>query len=98
MLEYLIILLGLLLVTVFLHKKFQLKLFESRKQLFVFLLVEYIIGIAWDSYAIYRGHWVYPHERTLGIFIGLMPLEDYLFIFVVPYFSLIIYKLIIKKI
>ncbi len=95
--EYLIILLGLFLVTFFLHKKFQLKLFENKKQMLTFSLLEYIIGITWDTYAISRGHWVYPKEGVLGVFIGLMPVEDYLFIFVVPYFSLIIYKLVIKK-
>jgi lycopene cyclase domain-containing protein len=97
MAEYLIILLGLLVVTIFLHKKFHLKIFETKKQMYVFFFIEYIIGIIWDSYAIFRGHWFYPKSGVLGIFIGNMPLEDYFFILIVPYFSLVIYKLIINR-
>ena len=52
------------------------------------------IGVIWDSFAIWRGHWMFPQGKNLGIVLGLMPLEEYLFIFVIPYFILTVYKII----
>ena len=57
----------------------------------------FIIGVLWDTFAIWRGHWVFPAGNNLGIVIGLMPIEEYLFILVLPYFILTIYKIIDSK-
>lgn len=54
----------------------------------------FIIGVVWDTIAIARNHWVFPQGKNVGIYIGLMPLEEYLFIFIVPYSILIVYKII----
>lgn len=95
--EYLIILLGLLLFTIFLHKYFQIKLFESGKQIIILYGVMYIMGITWDHIAISRGHWAFPGPGLTGIYIGLIPLEDYIFLLVCVYLSLVLYKVILKK-
>lgn len=94
--EYLLILLGLLAVSFFLHKKFKLKLFENKRQLFAFYLIAYFIGIVWDNFAIWRGHWSYPGTHLLGINLGLAPIEDYLFILACNYFAIVVYKTITK--
>ena len=41
--------------------------------------------IAWDAYAIDRGHWFFDKKQVLGIYgpFGI-PLEEYLFFIVVP--------------
>lgn len=41
--------------------------------------------IAWDAYAIRRGHWRFDGDQILGIFgpFGI-PLEEYLFFIIVP--------------
>ena len=41
--------------------------------------------IAWDIYAVHRGHWFFDPEQVLGIYgpFGI-PLEEYLFFIVVP--------------
>ena len=57
----------------------------------------FLFGIVWDSLAILRGHWSFPVDKTLGITIGLMPLEEYLFILIIPYFIITIYKLFDSK-
>lgn len=86
------ILLGFILVSFFLQKKFNIKLFETKNQMFKYYLLMYAVSITWDTFAIWRGHWFYPGRGLLGIYIGLMPLEDYIFVFACSYFGLILYK------
>lgn len=93
-LEYLAILLTVLLVTVLLEKKFCIHLYKNRKEWLVIVSIFFIIGVIWDSFAIWRGHWIFPKGKNLGISIGLMPLEEYLFMIIVPYLVLTIYKII----
>lgn len=45
----------------------------------------------------FRGHWVFPTGKNINIFIGLMPFEEYLFILIIPYFIITIYKLVDSK-
>ena len=46
--------------------------------------------LAWDSYAISRGHWFFNPERTLGIYGPFnIPLEEYLFFIIVPMAALL---------
>ena len=94
--EYFIALIALFLITAVLEKAFHIHLYKSRKERIEIVVLFFIVGVIWDSLAIWRDHWIYP-SGTLGIVIGLMPVEDYLFILVVPYFILTIYKLIDSK-
>ena len=94
--EYPLILLGFLVVSIFLHKHFKLKVFDSKKQLIYFYTLFLIIGTIWDNFAIYRGHWFYPGKGITGIFIGLMPIEDYFFLVITSYFGLVLYQTIRK--
>ena len=91
--EYLIILSIVLAVTIFIDFKYNLKLFLSPKQGRLLVFIFFIVGVVWDSFAIWRGHWIFPDTKTIGIKIGLMPLEEYLFIFIIPYFIITVYKL-----
>lgn len=95
--EYLIILLGIIALSFSLQKKFQIKLFENKKQMFFFWSVIYIFGTIWDNFAIWRQHWIYPGPGVLKINIGLVPLEDYIIAFALPYFLLVLYKIVSKK-
>ena len=96
--EYLIILLAILIITAFLEWRHHIHLYHSRKERIIITLVFFIIGVVWDSYQMSKGHWVYPGPGTLGITIGFIPLEDYLFVLIVPYMILTIYKILDKKI
>ena len=96
--EYILILLGFFLAGFFLQKHFSIKLFKNIRQSVSFYGIFLLLGITWDSFAIYRGHWVYPGKGILGIYIGLMPLEDYFFILVVGYFGLVLYHVIQKRV
>ncbi len=95
--EYLLILLLIFCATFFVQRYFKLQLFQNKKQIIVFFAVIYFIGTIWDNFAIYRGHWSYPGAGTMGIHIGLVPIEDYIFAFVTAYFALTLYQLVLKK-
>ena len=96
-LEYLTILLVLFFVTLFLEKKNHIHLYNSKRERFEIVGFFFLFGVMWDSFAIFRGHWSFPVGKTLGITIGLMPLEEYLFILIIPYFIVTIYKLLDSK-
>lgn len=94
--EYLGILALVLLVSYGIKVYYKLKFFDSLRQAILSYAVFFIVGVLWDNFAIYRGHWFYPGRGILGIFIGLAPLEDYLFIFAIATCGLSIYKLLQK--
>jgi lycopene cyclase domain-containing protein len=89
--EYLIIEAVLILITYLIHKYYNVKIFKSKKQMSIFWILIFFGGIVWDNYAVYRGHWFYPGTGTIGINIGLIPFEDYIFMFLVGYGFLVLY-------
>jgi len=95
--EYLIILAIVLIITVILEKTHHIHLYKNRKERLEIVGLFFIMGVIWDWYAIYRGHWVYPRTSNSGIFLGIMPLEDYLFMLVLPYYILTVYKVMDSK-
>ena len=96
--EYLLILIGILLISIFLDWKYHMRLYNSRKERILIPIIFLVIGTLWDSFAIWRGHWSFEGSGLVGIKIGLMPLEEYLFILIIPYFILTIYKALKKEI
>ena len=92
--EYALIVLFLLFVTVILHRRYRVKLFKSKSHLFIFYAIILLVGIAWDHIAISRGHWSFGERFLLGPRIGLMPIEEYAFGLIVPYFGLVVYKIL----
>ena len=94
--EYLIIELVFFIIVFFVHKINKLKIFRSKLQFIVFWLITLICGIFWDNFAVWRGHWYYPGKGIVGFFIGYLPIEDYIFIVLVPYTVLVLYRLSVK--
>jgi lycopene cyclase domain-containing protein len=88
----------MIIAGVLLEWKYHVHLYHSRKERIIITLILFVIGTAIDTYQIFRGHWVYPGTGTLGITIGLMPLEDYIFMIAVPFLVLTIYKVLDRKI
>jgi lycopene cyclase domain-containing protein len=95
--EYLIILGIIFVVTLLLEKIYHIHLYHNRKERCEIVILFFIMGVIWDSYAIWRGHWVYPPTSNTGIFLGLMPIEDYFFVLILPYFIITLYKIIDSK-
>jgi lycopene cyclase domain-containing protein len=53
------------------------------------LLPVLVVFVAWDVYAIARGHWQFDPAQTTGVRIGSVPLEELLFFVAVPVASVI---------
>ncbi len=94
--EYLTILLILLASAIFIEHKYHIHLYESRQERIIVVLVFFVIGVLWDHFAIFRGHWNFSGQGLVGIKIGLMPIEEYLFILIVPFWIITTYKLLVK--
>ena len=96
--EYLAVLLILLASAIFIEKKNHIHLYESIRQRLIIVFVFFVVGVLWDHFAIFRGHWFFPGPGMVGIRFGLMPLEEYLFILIIPFWIITVYKLLTKKI
>ncbi len=90
--EYLFILLFWLIVSAAIHYKYRLVLYSSVKQMVVTVGFFLIAGIAWDLIGIIREHWVFRYENLIGVTLGVLPLEEVLFMLIVPYGILVFYK------
>jgi lycopene cyclase domain-containing protein len=95
--EYFTALLLMFLFTLFIHLKNNIQLFNSKNKMFLFMGFFFIFGALWDTFTISRGGWIIPVDKTLGMTIGVMPLEDYLFMLISPYFVITIYKFLDSK-
>ena len=76
---------------------FKLQLFESKKHAAVTLGSLFIIGSILDSFALIRGYWSYQLQFFVGITIGVMPLEEYIFMIVIPFLTIVVYRLATMK-
>jgi lycopene cyclase domain-containing protein len=95
---YLTILALLLMVSLYLENKYEIHLFSSKKERFTIIIIFFIIGTIWDSYAVASGHWYFDYNNLTGIKIGLLPLEEYFFFLILPYFLLTVYRVLKIKI
>jgi len=93
-LEYLAILISIFLVCIVAKWKLKLQLFHSSREAMKVFGSLLAIGSAWDTFSIYRGYWSYKQQFFIGLKIGLMPLEEYLFMIVVPFLTLVIYRIV----
>ena len=94
--EYLSIILLFLVISLFIKWKFKIKVYNSTKQAFVITLAFLIIGVAVDSFAVWRGYWSFHSPYVLNFTIGLLPLEEYLLFLVAPLFGITVYKALQK--
>ena len=95
--EYLAILISVFLVSMSLKLKYKIQLFNSVKEGLLLTILLLVIGGLWDSYAIFRGYWSFEDEFFIGIDIGIMPLEEYLFMLIIPFLVLVLYKIVTEK-
>lgn len=94
--EYLAILISVFLVSASLKLKYKIRLFNSAKEGMVLAILLLAIGGLWDSYAILRGYWSFNKQFLIGINIGVMPLEEYLFMLIIPFLVLVLYRIVTR--
>ncbi len=96
-LEYLILLISVFLICAAVKLRYKLRMFESAKEGVIVLGSLFVIGSALDSFALLRGYWSYDETFFVGIKIGVMPLEEYLFMIVIPFLTLTIHRMVRRK-
>lgn len=84
-----------LLSGIFILLRYNLKIFNSKKEAVLTLGLLFIMGVICDSIAVWREYWVFQNVFQFRIF--LLPIEEYLFFIVLPLWAIIIYKLIHNK-
>ncbi len=98
--KYLIILLVYLFVTFAIHKLTGVKLWnnarEKRATIWWFAII-FVTGMMADYYSsVMNSIWVFPGNGRIGVKIFSLPLEEYIFFLVIPYFVLVLYKALNK--
>ena len=96
--EYLAILGIFTSATIFVEWKYHLHLYDTRRERLTIPLLFFVFGSLWDTLAVARGHWSFTGPGLTGVRIGVLPLEEYLFFLVLPYFGVTFYKLLKSKI
>ena len=96
--EYLIGLISVFLVCTAMKLRYNLRLFKSAKEGLLVMGSLFVIGSVWDSFAVLRGYWNYREQFLVGIRIGVMPLEEYLFVLVIPFLTLVVHRIVEKRI
>jgi lycopene cyclase domain-containing protein len=84
-------------LAVWLEVTFRFHLYRTRKERILITLIFFVIGVAWDSISTIEKTWVYPGNGLIGIWIGVLPIEEYLFSLVVPFLILTVYRVLEAK-
>ncbi|MDQ1733451.1 MAG: hypothetical protein QOK10_3610 [Pseudonocardiales bacterium] len=83
-LSYLALLAACLLGTAPLELWLGVRVYRRWRLLLLSLLPGGLVGIGWDSYAVYAGQWHFDYRYLLGIRLARLPLEEWLFFLVIP--------------
>src|SRR5258708_7947532 len=83
--EYFLCLGTLLIITLVIRRKYNITVFRSPKEALLLYFMLFVLGTVWDNFAVWRGHWLYPGKGIVGIFVGLIPIEDYFFAMITSY-------------
>ncbi len=71
--------------TAWLEVLLRTRVYRRWRRLLLSLLPVLAVFVAWDLYAIARGHWTFDPGRTTGVLLpGSLPLDELLFFVVVP--------------
>lgn len=89
---YLVILIVAVILAMTIESVFKEHLFKSLRGRIICALIA-LFGITiWDLYAIPNGHWIFTGKGILGIYVGPIPVEEFLWAMFVPYLWVTIYK------
>ncbi|MEK7161758.1 MAG: lycopene cyclase domain-containing protein [Patescibacteria group bacterium] len=67
----------LLITGLILESIYHEHLFKHLKARIMWALVFLFIGTVWDQYAIPNHHWDFTGKGILGIYVGVIPFEDF---------------------
>lgn len=75
----------------------KIKTYPNAGRAILFSVIFLILGYVWDAYCVSHGDWTFSNSHILGIWIGGLPLEEYLFFVIVPYGCISVYKIVNEK-
>ena len=67
------------------------------KWLLIVSVIAFAATAGWDNYAVYSGIWHFPEDKTLGIKLFYVPVEEYLFFFLQTFTTGLVQLFFIKK-
>jgi len=81
-------------LVVFLHKL----LLKNKNIRYIYpsVCLSAIPFITWDMFATWRGHWSFNPKYVVGIHLGNLPIEEYLFFLVVPQGCILLWAALTK--
>jgi lycopene cyclase domain-containing protein len=91
-LAYLGVLAGCLVGAVWLEVVVRTHVLRRWRRLLLTLVPVVAVFVAWDAYAISRGHWTFDPARTTGVLLGRVPLDEVLFFVVVPFCAVLSFE------
>ncbi|MEK7151354.1 MAG: lycopene cyclase domain-containing protein [Patescibacteria group bacterium] len=89
---YLVILIIVVGLAMTIEVVFKEHLFKSIRGRIICALIALASITIWDLYAIPGGHWIFSSKGILGIYIGPIPIEEFLWALFVPYLWVTIYR------
>jgi len=84
-LEYILVLGAVILVPFVKSFSKEIGFYKNPLRLFFSIGIPFVIFIAWDFYAVFRGHWSFNKDYVIGIRILGLPVEELLFFAVIPF-------------
>jgi lycopene cyclase domain-containing protein len=90
---YLLVLLGCFLGTLPLELVWRAHVYRRARRWLLALAPVFVVFVAWDLWAIARGHWDYDPAQVSGLTLpGNLPLEEALFFVVIPTCALLTFE------
>ena len=90
---YVAVLAGCLVGTAWLEIVLGVRVYRQWRRLVLTLTPVVLVFVAWDVYAIARGHWTFDPSRTTGVVLpGRLPLDELLFFVVIPVCALLSFE------
>jgi lycopene cyclase domain-containing protein len=94
--QELTILILLFLVSLLLKIKFKEVLYHTKKERFLITSIIFITMMSWEALSHVLNVWIYPGPGMIGVYFFELPLELYIFYFILPDFVFTVYELIRK--
>jgi lycopene cyclase domain-containing protein len=93
-LQYVAVLAGCLAITLPLEAGLGARVYRRPVRLAVTLVPVIAVFVLWDLIAASLGHWWWSPERVIGVRLLTLPVEEWLFLIVVPLCALLTYEVL----
>ncbi|UCC95778.1 MAG: hypothetical protein JSW40_03270, partial [Candidatus Omnitrophota bacterium] len=81
----------------FIKHRHKIRIYNTKKEAFFIMGIIFLIGIASDSLAAWRGYWSFEGPGLIGLKIGLLPIEEYTLFLITPFWGIVFYKSLHKN-